>query len=206
MGAARTQALSPQRRMSGEARREQLLDVTAQLIAERGFHPLSVGSIAERAGVTRAVVYQQFSDLRTLLHAVIDRETSGALAQVVATTLGDLTAGDPLDLMLASLRAYLEAVRSHPVRWRLVLMPPEGAPEQLHRRIAFGRARILSRLIQAVRPALSGAASSPDAELTARTLSVLSDEYARLVLTDPDAYPTERLLRHARWWLHEARW
>ncbi|MDQ6744905.1 MAG: hypothetical protein M3Z27_02630 [Actinomycetota bacterium] len=40
-----------------------------------------------------------------------------------------------------------------------------------------------------------------DAELTARILSAISDEYARLVLTDPVRFPPERLLGHARWWL-----
>jgi hypothetical protein len=61
-------------------------------------------------------------------------------------------------------------------------------------------------MTRAVRPALRGDGNSPDAELTARVLSAISDEYARLVLTDPNAYPTERLLRHAKWWLREARW
>ncbi len=192
--------------MSGHARREQLLDVTAQLAAEYGFHTLSVEAIAGRAGITRAVIYQQFGDLDTLLHTVIERETSRALAQVSETALSDLDAGEPIELMLQSLRGYLRAVREHPARWRLVLMPPEGAPEELRAKIASGRATILAQMIGAVRPALEGGDGSPDAELTARVLSAISDEYARLVLTDPDAYPTERLLRHARWWLRDARW
>ena len=205
-----TTAPSPQaavrRRMSGQARREQLLDVTADLVAERGFHTLSVEAIAARAGITRAVIYQQFGDLDTLLHAAIERETARALTQVSATALSDLSTGEPIELMLESLRAYLQAVREHPARWRLVLMPPEGAPEELHAKIAAGRATILAQLVGAVRPALRDDGGSPDAELTARLLSAISDEYARLVLTDPDAYPIERLLRHARWWLHDARW
>ncbi|MBV9310270.1 MAG: helix-turn-helix transcriptional regulator, partial [Solirubrobacterales bacterium] len=56
--------------------------MTAELVAERGFHHLSVEAIAARAGITRAVIYQQFGDLDTLLHAVIERETSRALAQI----------------------------------------------------------------------------------------------------------------------------
>ena len=40
---------------------------------------------------------------------------------------------------------------------------------------------------------------APDPELTARTLSAMADEYARLVLTDPDTFSVDRLLRHARW-------
>jgi AcrR family transcriptional regulator len=184
--------------MSAPARRDQLLDVAAALVAEHGFHAASVEAVARRAGITRAVVYQHFDDLNSLLEEVIERETSRALAQVSETALSDLSEGDPTELMLESLRAYLYAVQNQPNTWRLILMPPEGAPASLHQSIAHGRATVLARLTEAVRPAPAADRASPDAELTARILSAISDEYARLVLTDPDRFHPERLLRHAR--------
>lgn len=191
------------RRMRAPDRREQLLDVTAQLAVEQSFHAVSVEAVAQGAGVTRAVIYQHFGDRRTLLEASVDRETSRALAQVSETTLTDLSEGEPHELMLESLEAFLSAVRDHPRTWRLVLMPPEGAPEMLRRRIEEGRRTVLEQLASAVRPALRGGDAN-DAELTASLLSAISDEYARLVLTDPDRYPPKRLLGHARWWLGQA--
>lgn len=188
-------------RRSAAARREQLLDVTTRLVAERGFHAISIEAVSVRAGVTRATVYNHFRDLHQLLEAVIERETSRALAQVSETTLTNLDEGQPEQLMLEALEAYLQAVRSSPTTWRLVLMPPEGAPAALHVRIAAGRAAVLERLSRAVQPARDGDAELRDTELTARILSAISDEYARLVLTDPDRFSPERLLRHARWWL-----
>ncbi len=190
--------------MTAQARRDQLLDVATQLVAEAGFHGVSIGAIARRAGITRAVVYQHFDGLPSLLEEVIQRETSRALAQVSETTLGDLSEGDPVELMLDSLRAYLHAVENHPSTWRLILMPSEGAPPILHKSIARGRAIVLARITDAVRPALARERGLPDAELTARLLSAISDEYARLVLTDPKRFPPERLLPHARWWLTHA--
>jgi hypothetical protein len=126
------------------------------------------------------------------------------LSQVSETALTDLTEGDPQELMLDSLGAYLHAVRDHPATWRLVLMPPEGAPELLRKRIARGRVVVLARLTQAVRPVLLRDRDSPDAELTARVLSAIADEYARLVLTDAVRFPPERLLVHARWYIDHA--
>lgn len=190
--------------MSSSARREQLLDVTTRLIAQRGFHDLSIEAVASKAGVTRATVYQHFADLPQLLREVVERETTRALSQISETALEDLTHGDPVELMIESLRAYLQAVQDHPRTWRLVLMPPEGAPPMLHKRIAEGKATVLERLTEAVRPALAGDRESPDAELTARLLSAISDEYARLVLTDPKRFTPERLLRHARWYLQQS--
>lgn len=190
--------------MTASARRDQLLDVTTSLVGERGFHGVSIEQVARGAGITRAVVYQHFGDLQTLLEAVIERESSRALAQVSETTLADLTEGDPTELMLESLRAYLHAVKDHPSTWRLILMPPEGAPQILHKSIARGRATVLARLTDAVRPALARDRGLPDAELTARLLSAIADEYARLVLTDPVRFPPDRLVRHADWWLSHA--
>lgn len=187
-------------RRSAAERRAQLLDVTARLVAERGFHLISIEAVAREAGVTRATVYNHFADLRELLEAVVNRETSRALVQVSETTLTNLDEGNPEALMLESLTAYLQAVRSSPTTWRLVLMPPEGAPAALHEKIAAGRAAVLQRLSRAVRPI-----ADQDAELTARILSALSDEYARLVLTDPDHFTPERLVEHARWWLNGTR-
>jgi AcrR family transcriptional regulator len=188
--------------MSATARREQLLDVATALAVDQGFHAVSVEAVAGRAGITRAVIYQHFRDLQALLEAVVDRETSRALAQVSETALQDLSEGDPQQLMLESLEAYLRAVGDHPATWRLVLMPAEGAPATLRQRIETGRRSVLAQLAQAVRPALQ-AENATDAELTASVLSAIADEYARLVLTDPQRYPPERLLRHARWWLDQ---
>ncbi len=188
-------------RRSAAERRDQLLDVTARQLSERGFHGLSIESVAAAAGVTRATVYLHFRDLQHLLEAVIDSETSRALAQFSETALTPLDEGDPRELMLEALEAFLQAVRSRPATWRLILMPPEGAPQQLRDRIAAARAIARQRLSAAVAPLADRNPDMPDAELTARILSALSDEYARLVLTDAGAFPVSRLMGHARWWL-----
>lgn len=183
--------------MRAPARREQLLETATKIAVERSFHAVSAEAVAREAGVTRAVIYQHFRDLRALLEAVVDRETSRARAQVSETALTDLSEGDSQELMLESLDAYLRAVCDHPSTWRLVLMPPEGAPEVLRHRIEAGRRSVLAQMTRAVRPALRRD-NANDAELTASLLSAIADEYARLVLTDPDRNSPERLLGHAR--------
>jgi hypothetical protein len=61
----------------------------------------------------------------------------------------------------------------------------------------------VAALAQVVGPGLSPERPSPDPQLTARLLSALSDEAARLLLSDPEQYPLERLMRHAEWLLHQ---
>jgi AcrR family transcriptional regulator len=193
----------PATRMQARERREQLLDATKAIVARRGFHAISIEAVAREAGITRPIVYGHFHDLPGLLEALVERETARALAQLVTVLPGDLGAGDPRATLLAALRGYLEAVRDDPETWRLVLMPPEGAPPILHDHIARGRTAVVEHLARSVGPGLGPGRASPDPELFARTLSAISDEGARLLLTDPERYPVERIVAFAGWLMEE---
>ena len=188
--------------MSAAERREQLLDVTKQLVGAHGFHDLSIEAIAKKAGITRPVVYQHFEDLDALTAAMLEREALRALGQLGSILPQSVPeGGDRSKELLAALRGYLETIQSDPVTWRLVLMPPEGAPAVLRDTVESGRDAVVAALAQVVGPGLSPENPSPDPQLTARLLSALSDEAARLLLKDPDEYPLERLMRHAEWLL-----
>jgi AcrR family transcriptional regulator len=182
-------------RMSAGARREHLLDAAKAVVAGHGFHAVSIEAVARAAGITRPIVYRHFSDLAELLDALVDRETKRALAQLQGFLPADAGGDDPRPDLLAALEGYLRAVGDDPVTWRLVLMPPEGAPGLLGERIAAGRAAVVAQLAQAIGPR----AGSPDPELTARALSAVADEAARLTLADPERYPPERIVAHGRW-------
>src|SRR5436309_15969064 len=118
--------------MSAAERREQLLDVTKQLVGEQGFHGVSIEAIARRAGITRPVVYGHFKDLDELLEAMLEREGSRALGQLAEVLPAHWSSGgDAREGLLAGLRGYLETIKADPITWRLVLMPPEGAPQVL---------------------------------------------------------------------------
>ena len=188
-------------RLSGGERREQLLDVTKVIVARDGFHAVSIEAVAREAGITRPVVYGHFGDLPALLEALVEREGARALGQLATVLPTNLTEGDPREKLLAGMRGYLEAVQADPVTWRLVLMPPEGAPVVLREQIEQGRAAVVAVLAGTVGPSLGPGRASPDPELTARMISTLADESARLVLTDPERFPPERILEHTRWFL-----
>src|SRR4051794_8030838 len=145
-----TQRKSP--RMSGPERREQLLEATREIVAERGFHDVSIDAVAKRAGITRPVIYGHFGDLEGLLEALVDREGERAVGQLAAVLPESFAGGDRVEALLGALRGYLEAVRAEPITWRLVLMPTEGAPEMMRERIAQGRAAVLAQLAVAMSP------------------------------------------------------
>ena len=171
-------------RMSGAQRREQLLDATKAIVVADGFHAVSIEAVARVAGITRPIVYDHFEDLGGLLEALVERESRRALHQLP----------DAFDDLLGALSAYLEAVRTDPDTWRLVLMPQEGAPRLLGERIAVGRARVVERLAAALGPGTG----LPDPELSAHMLRAYADEAARLTL---EGYDVERILALTRFTL-----
>jgi AcrR family transcriptional regulator len=196
--------VTPRTRLKAQERREQLLDVTKRLVGEQGFHDLSIEAIAKRAGITRPVIYAHFEDLDTLLEAMLEREAVRALAQLAAIMPTEL----PDDrgrsaALLSALRGYLQAIQGDPVTWRLVLMPPEGAPRVLREQVERGREAVIGALAQVVGPGLAPQRPSPDPQLTARLLSAVADEAARLLLSKPEEYPIERLISHAEWLLNQ---
>ncbi len=190
------------KRMSADERREQLLDVAKEVVDEQGFHGVSIEAVARRAGITRPVVYNHFGDLDSLLEAMIQREGARGLAQLAEVIPSD-PGPDPQKALLEALRGYLETVRADPITWRLVLMPPEGAPAVLRKQITQGRDAVVAVLAELVGSGVGGGPKSPDPELTARTISAIADEGARLMLTDPKRYPTERVTDHAEWLLDQ---
>ena len=184
-------------RMSADQRREQLLDVTRAIAARHGFHALSIERVAREAGITRPVVYGHFGDLAGLVEALLARETRLALTQLAEVLPGGADPSDPARSLLPAFEAYLDAAEAEPDRWRLVLMPPDGAPAALREAVTQGRETVIAALTSALAPSLR----TPDPELSVRLLSTLSDESVRLHLTDPDGYPRERLVALAKWLL-----
>ena len=107
-----------------------------------------------------------------------------------------------LDVLLRALRGYLAAVRADPVTWRLILMPPEGAPAFLRDRVERARAAVVAQLAELVERARQpqGGQASPDPETDRDSMSALYETTGRgLMLTDPDGFTPERILEHARW-------
>ncbi|WOB06019.1 TetR/AcrR family transcriptional regulator [Piscinibacter gummiphilus] len=62
------------RRMSPEARREQILDSAVSYIVERGLSTFTLENVAHEAGVSKPLVYKYFTRREDLLRAVMERE------------------------------------------------------------------------------------------------------------------------------------
>src|SRR5271156_2620738 len=72
------------------ARRRQLLDAAMEVFVARGYHAAAMDEIAERAGVSKPVLYQHFPGKQELYLALLEQSTS-ALIATVRDALGSTT-------------------------------------------------------------------------------------------------------------------
>jgi AcrR family transcriptional regulator len=170
------------RRLSGADRRAQLLDVARDIVAADGYVALTIDRIATQSGVTRTVVYQQFTDLTGLMTALLDRESAVAFSGI-----GSVDGVRSIDELGRGILAYLHAA---PTSWRIILRPPDGAPPEVRIRIELGRA--YARTVAARYLPMKAEGT------VARVLLAAIEELARLHLDDPAAHPDEEILAHLR--------
>jgi len=95
------------KRMTGQQRREQLLDVGRRLFAERGFEGTSIEEIAKDAGVSKPVVYEHFGSKEGLYAVVVHREVERLLAMATAI-LGGPNTREKFEAAAVALLRYIE--------------------------------------------------------------------------------------------------
>lgn len=96
-------------------RQAQLLAIAQDLFAAQGFHHISMDDIAERAQVSKPILYRHFPSKLDLYLAVID-DRGQALVDAVSTALvpvreprdGPGSSADGYDVVHAVVRAYVE--------------------------------------------------------------------------------------------------
>jgi AcrR family transcriptional regulator len=94
--------------MTGKERREQLLDVSRALFAEKGFEATSIEEIAHRASVSKPVVYEHFGGKEGIYAVVVDREMQALMDQIVEALDGGSHPRELLERAACALLDYIE--------------------------------------------------------------------------------------------------
>ncbi|MEU5878807.1 TetR/AcrR family transcriptional regulator [Spirillospora sp. NPDC047279] len=76
--------MGTRRRLPPDERRNQLLDIGAALFATRPYEDVLMEDVAERAGVSRALMYRYFPGKREFFAAIFQRDSDGLLAGAAA--------------------------------------------------------------------------------------------------------------------------
>ncbi|WP_089798580.1 TetR/AcrR family transcriptional regulator [Cellulomonas sp. KH9] len=102
-------------RMARAERRSQLLAIALDLFATEGFHHVSMDDIADRAEVSKPVLYRHFPSKLDLYLAVVDEQGTALLAAVEQAVApieaGPVGRGEGRAVVAAVVAAYVEFVQ-----------------------------------------------------------------------------------------------
>jgi len=102
--------MSGRTRLSGTERRAQLIDVGRAVFAKRGFEGASMEEIADRAKVSKPIVYEHFGGKEGLYAVIVDREMDYVVRRIVEA----IAAGSPRERVERASLAFLNYVKDHP--------------------------------------------------------------------------------------------
>src|SRR5256714_5255526 len=113
-----TQATGRPVRLPRSARRKRLLAAAQEVFVAQGYHAAAMDDIAERAGVSKPVLYQHFPGKLELCLALLDTHCDALVAGVRAAMTAT---ADNKERVAGANRAYFEFVGDESEAFRLVL-------------------------------------------------------------------------------------
>jgi AcrR family transcriptional regulator len=104
-------------RLPRSARRKQLLAAAQEIFVAHGYHAAAMDDIAERAGVSKPVLYQHFPGKLELYLALLDTHCDAIIAKVRSAMLAT---PDNKERVKGAVRAYFDFVDHESEAFRLV--------------------------------------------------------------------------------------
>ena len=184
-------------RLPRNARRAQLLLAAREVFVANGYHSAAMDDIADRAGVSKPVLYQHFPGKLDLYLALLDQSTN-ELIDVVRAALASTT--DNKQRVAATMQAYYDYVGSHGGAFRLVFESDLTSEAAVRSRVDQANqecAEIVSELI-----AEDAGLSDSESHLLAMGLIGMAQVSARYWLAAGGSIPSDaavRLLSNLAW-------
>lgn len=186
-----------------EVRREQVLDAALSLITQHGYGAVTMEAIAREANLAKPSVYNAYPGLGPLLRALLEREEARGLKALADAAPAPPAGGDAAEMLLFWLRSLVQGIADNAGSWRLMLIPPAETPAVVREHVQAGRDLALEQIRSLTRAVLDERPSIElDPELTAQTVLAIAEHAAKLLLTNPEQYPPERLVQYAEDLLH----
>jgi AcrR family transcriptional regulator len=173
--------------------RERLLDAAAGVFADEGWRRLTMGKVADRAGVSRQTVYNEFGTKPNLAEELVFRELDGFL-NLVRDRISAAT--NPVEAIGAAVEGALTMASENPLL-KTVLDSAHAGDSDLLPFITQSEA-----LVDRARDAVAGSIRSrfPGLPLADQQVQVAADAIVRIVLshvTQPARLPAEVALEIA---------
>lgn len=146
MEAAKNRRVGPRRRISGDERRESILDLTSRAFAERGYDGVRTAELAESAGVSEALIYQHFRTKAELYRTAVDRSADKLEERVAAAASSGRSVQERLERAIDAFLVFASEPQNAWTVLTLNVSDPELADyqRQLRRRATGALADLLA--------------------------------------------------------------
>lgn len=128
------------------ALRQQILDAATSLVATGGFGALTIGAVAQQAGIATGAVYKHFESKAQLCADVFRLATEKEVAVVRETALA---AGKPTERLLNAIEAFAaRAIRGRRLAYALIAEPVDTLVDVERLRYRHAYAEIFQQLVE----------------------------------------------------------
>lgn len=152
---ARSAKPAKRERLRPEVRREQLLDVAEQLFVERGYVYVTVGEIAQAAGVTRSLANYHFGSKEGVYVACLERAMAG-FSESLADTVQEVA--EPRERLRAGIDAFFKMIEDNPRRWSLLFGDSVVLEEEYAARVNAAHDQAIHAILALLQPLIPKAA------------------------------------------------
>jgi len=179
------------------ARRRQLLGAAQEVFVAQGYHAAAMDEIAERAGVSKPVLYQHFPGKLELYLALLD-EHAEALVKIVREALESTT--DNKMRVQACMRAFYDFVAGDGEAYRLVFESDLRNVAPVRARVDRANQQCAEMIAQVI--AEDTNAPADEAHLLGMGLVGMAEVSARFWLSQQRAIPkdtAEKIIARLAW-------
>ncbi len=134
-------------RLSRQARQDQLLELGAELFADRSYEDVHIEELAEEAGVSRGLLYHYFPTKRAFFAAMVRRE-SGRMAELTTTD----SALPVLTQLHQGIESYLDYCQDHKLGVKAVFHGAASADPEIQQIVDDDIRTQQERILSAVEP------------------------------------------------------
>jgi AcrR family transcriptional regulator len=186
-----------------EKRRPMVLDAALEIFAEGGFADASMAAVAERAGVSKAVLYDCFPNgKQEIYEALLERGEQRFLDHMMGVLTE--TARMPMKRGLhEGLDAFLRYAEMDPLGFQVVFGEAGSADPEIIKRSAATRERIVKKMDERTRELFVAANMpfTPLFEIYNRVIIAAAEEMARWIIREPKISREEVVPLLVAWWM-----
>ncbi len=176
--------------------RDRIMRAAEALFAERGFEATSIGEIALRAHVNRALLYYYFEHKEDLYHQLL-QEGVEKLRATVLTAINTTTSAR--DAIRAFLQGYLRIAHHNPGLVRIVYREIVGAQrgDQESQSLVRQFMQTIAQMEQVIRRGIENGELVPhDTGKSVYLLLGMVNVFVTLTYLEQVSYPTDEIVEH----------